>query len=331
MPSRRTALLAALLVPVAALPVALLGGCGADEQPSVGAMATASQRPQPTATVTTPIGLANVSGKLWVASADTGTVLQIDPHTGRTEQVVSVGATPLRLAADGNLLWVSVFSTNRLVAVDTTTHTVVKEVALDRGTEGVSVGFGSLWVVRQDANEVTRLSRDGTVLAHLPVGETPRLVATGSDAIWVGNYRAGTLSRIDPTDNTVRTSAQICAGAQGLASHNGVVWVACTQSNEVVAVDERSLTVLGRVRVPGEPDGLRVIDGRLFVVATAGPTLVELSMTASAPKIIQSRPLSDAAALADRANLDLVDAGGRIWVSSFRENRVYSVAPDPAS
>jgi YVTN family beta-propeller protein len=325
MHSRRTALLAALLVPVAALPATLLTGCSARQDgPTTVASAQAAG---PTATVTTPIGLATVGGRLWVASADTGSVVQINPDTGRVEQTVPVGATPLRMAADGDLLWVSVFSNSHLVGVDTTTHTVVKEIVLDRGTEGVAVGFGSVWVVRQHANEVTRLNRDGTVLTRIPVDLTPRLITAGTDAVWVSNYGAGTLSRIDPAGNSVRSSAVVCAGAQGLVEHDGVVWVSCTRAGEVVAVDAGTLAVLGRVAVPGEPDGIRVIDGRLFVVATAGPTLVELTLDPIAPTIKRSWTLGNAPALADRANLDLIGVGQRLWVTSFRQNRVLTVTP----
>ena len=61
------------------------------------------------------------------------------------------------------------------------------------------------------------------------------------------------------------------------------------------------------------------------MLATSGPSLVELANRPAQPATLSRRPLSTAAAPADRANVDLVEAGGQLYVSSFRENAVYRV------
>ena len=93
-------------------------------------------------------------------------------------------------------------------------------------------------------------------------------------------------------------------------------------------MDTATLTVRGRVAVDGEPDALIVHDGRLWVAATEGPTLVELSPEPDAPAVLSRTPLGDDAALRDLAYVDLAVAGGRLWVTAFRSNRLQA-APLP--
>jgi hypothetical protein len=250
---------------------------------------------------------------------------------------VAVGRTPLRAAGDGDLLWISVFGTGHVVAVDTTTSTVRHDVELGGGPEGIGVGFGSVWVVRQDARVLTQLDRTGTKVGDVAVGTTPRLLAFGRTHVWVSDFGAGTVTRVDPAAGTAETAAEVsagtaetsaalCQGAQGLAVDAGVVWLACTTSNEVVAVDERTMAVRGRVTVPGEPDAIEVVDGQVWVAATDGPTLVRLSADANAPAVVSQHRVAGDAPLRDRANVDLAAAGAHLWVSALRSNAGYAAS-----
>jgi streptogramin lyase len=175
-------------------------------------------------------------------------------------------------------------------------------------------------VVRQDDARLTRLDPAGKVLGHTPLPGTPRLVAVGPRHVWVTDYENGTLTRVDRDGGRPRTSDTICAGAQGVAATEAVVWVTCTRADEVVAVDANSLAVRQRWAVPGEPDGIRLVDGAVWVAATKGPTLVKIDPSRSEPE--RGDVLGAVGPLADQANIDVVAAGGRLCVSSFREDVV---------
>lgn len=299
--------------------VALLAGCG-PAQPA--------PTPGPVATVRAPVGLAGDGGILWAVSSADGTVVRLDPATGEVLARVEVGRTPLRAALDGDLLWVSVFGAGRVAAVDTATGEIRLQTDLGGGPEGIGIAFDAVWVVRQDAHMLTRLDRAGVKQADIGVGDQPRLLAFGPDAVWVSDFGAGTVVRVDPVDGHAVTSEPLCDGPQGMAVDGGVLWVACTTSGEVLAVDTTTLAVRGRVAVDGEPDALLVHEGRIWVAATEGPTLVEISPEPDAPAVLGRTPLGDDAALRDRANVDIAAAGGRVWVSAFRGNRV-EAAPLP--
>jgi streptogramin lyase len=307
----------AVVLVVPALVAALAGCTGTTPAPAPPAALTAA--------VKSPVGLAVAGNALWAVSSADGTVVRIDPATGAAGAGVPVGKTPLRAAAAGDLLWVTVFGSGHVVAVDTTSATVVHDVELGGGPEGIAVGFDTVWVVRQDARVLTQLDRTGAKIGDVPVGTMPRLLAIGAAHVWVSDFGAGTLTRVDPAAGTAQTSAVLCPGAQGLAVNAGVVWLTCTTSNEVLAVDEQTMAVRGRVAVPGEPDAIRVVDDRVWVAATDGPTLVELSLDPDAPAILSQRRLADDAPLRDRANVDLAALDGRLWVSALRSNTIYSV------
>ena len=202
-----------------------------------------------------------------------------------------VPGTPLRVAADEKTLWATAFRSGHVVAIDLATATVVHDVEVGDGPEGIAVGFGSVWVVRQNAHQLTRLDPSGAVLGSTPLDAEPRLLAIGSTHVWVANFGAGTLTRVDPTGQKPKTTPNVCTGPQGIAVAAGIVWVTCTTAGEVLAIDEQTMAVRDRLPVPGEPDGIRVIGPDVWVVATTGPTLVHLSAQPDSPAILSTIPL----------------------------------------
>jgi len=310
--------------------IALLLAAGCNSSPAAQPTDRANPGPPshepPITALRAPVGLATVGEKLWAVSSAEDQVVEVDPATGAVGRRVPVGATPLRVAAVNDQLWVTVFRAGKVVVVDTKTARVVREVALGGGPEGITAAFGSVWVVRQDARRLTRLDPSGKVLGEVPLPGKPRLVAATARHVWVSDYAGGTLTRVDPTTKAVRTTPKACDGAQGLAANPAILWVTCTRSNEVLAVEATAMRLMGRATVPAEPDAIRFIEGRLFLVSTAGPSLVELRGDPEAPAIRKVTALGNGAPLADAANLDLAAAGGRIWVSSFRDNGLFAVA-----
>jgi hypothetical protein len=208
---------------------------------------------------------------------------------------------------------------------------------------GLAWAGGSLWVASAGGNEVVRVDpAAGRPVARIPVPGTPLRLAATDTAVWVAAFRAGRVLAIDLAGNQVVHDVEVGDQPEGVAVGFGLIWVVrqtarqlvrldpwvtCTTGNEVVAVDERTMAVRGRVPVPGEPDGIRVTGADVRVVATTGPTLVRLAGKPDAPEILDSRPLGDAPALADQGNDDLVPAGDTIAVSAFNAGRVYLAQP----
>ena len=275
--------------------------------------------------VKTPIGLANANGLVWMASADGNEIRGINPQTGLIAKSIDVGKTPLRLAVQAHVVMVSLFSEGAVSFFDTESGTSVGGHQLSGGPEGLASNLDYLMVVRQDAGVVTQIQHGQPPSRDVPVPGTPRLVALTSEHAFVTSYAAGTLTRIQLEGVEVVTSEKLCEGAQGVQTLGEMVWVTCTRADEVIAVDQKTLRVVGRVAVPGEPDGLTISGGRIFVGASKGPTLYQISDEPTAPKVLFSREIGKATALTDRANVDVIVYGDRAWVSSYKDNAVYGV------
>jgi len=300
-----------------------VAACGSSGSPARTSPARTSAAPA-RVLVAGPVGLLAVGNTVWVASSGAGTVVAFDARSGRRGARVAVGATPLRLAWDGRLVWATVFGAGRVVAIDPGRARVVRRVAVSGQPEGIVAAFGAIWVVRQQARALSRIASDGRITSTYRVGQEPRLVAAGANALFVSDYRAGTVTRVDPRTGTTRTSARLCPGAQDMAVSGTTLLVSCTAGDEVLAVDPDSLRVTGRVAVSGEPDGLDVSGDRLTVVATKGPTVYEIDPKRRA--ITRRTELGHQLPLGDRANDDVVVSGGTAWVSSFADG---TVVPGP--
>ena len=270
----------------------------------------------------TPVGLAASEGKVWTVEAGGNTI------TGRSAPAskpvtIRVGDTPLRVVPDERrrLLWVSVFGADRVVAVDPKTAKVVRRVRVPGQPEGLVSAFGAVWVVRQQARLLTRITASGVGPSY-HLGDEPRLVTASDSALFASNFGDGTITRLDPTSGRTTTSDELCTGPQDMVAIDDVLWVACTPDNEVITVDARRLHKLGDVSIDGEPDALFYDGVQLYVVTTAGPTIVELNKDPRHPAALHRKSLGEAAPLFDQANVDALRVAGSWWVSSPSENRV---------
>jgi sugar lactone lactonase YvrE len=148
------------------------------------------------------------------------------------------------------------------------------------------------------------------VQSVVDIGGTQLLgLAVTADAVWPVSYDAGTVSRVDPTTNTVIASYEVPGAASALAL-GGVVWVASYGgSPSVVALDAQT----GAMRTSAQAgevccDLTSDDEGDVWAVDPAG-RVVEISdggVSRGLPVDIDAR----------NAHTNVVYAGGSLWVSS---------------
>ena len=277
-------------------------------------------------TPTGPVGLTTTEdGAVWVVGAQSETVLRIPAGATEPDLTVDVPGVPLRTTAAYGSVWVTSFDGKELLRLDPATGEVVATIKTGAGSEGVAAGFDSIWVVAQDAGKLLRIDPGTNAVSDeikLEVGA--RLVEAGPDAMYVAHYADDMILRVDPKTNAVTSSEAVCDGPQAMAVLDGKVWVTCTLSDELVALDVTTLQKVAAVPVEGSPDSvLATPDGLLAVVAEEGPRLVVVDPATA--EVVAEQVLGEESALDDRANLDLALAGGEAWVSSFNADRVYHV------
>lgn len=136
--------------------------------------------------------------------------------------------------------WIALAVAAALAAVVVVTGLVV----LSRGeSRSVEVVPPAVAVVDPATNRVT---------ASVRVGSRPVSIAAGDGAVWVGDARDGTVTRIDPETLDAK-SIGVGAPAIDLAVHDGSVWVATGGFGTVVRVDTELESVADEISL-SEPD-----------------------------------------------------------------------------
>ena len=115
------------------------------------------------------------------------------------------------------------------------------------------------------------------VVAAIPVGSRPAAVSAGVDAVWVGDARDGTVTRIDPETRRVVKTIGIGSPVVDLAAGMGSLWAATGGFGEVVQIDPEVGAVARRIPL-GDPDdpfvpsvsAIGVGDGRVWAGTVEG-------------------------------------------------------------
>src|SRR5439155_18962895 len=148
--------------------------------------------------------------RVWVVSPSTGTVVSLDPRSGKVEDTVHVGVDPVAIAA----------------------------------------GDDAIWVANRDNGTVTKIAPRSPTQAYasdvVTVGRGPISIATVPGAVWVANGAAGTLSRIDPATDTVVKTIPVANPPQALAGTAAGIYVAVRSSG----VEHRGGTLRVRETAP---------------------------------------------------------------------------------
>jgi streptogramin lyase len=320
------------MLPLAAL--LAVAGCssadpgGADAPAtSPGTSSSASQENAPYVEVGAgPVGLTTGAGSVWSVAADSSQLVRVDAESAEANDPTDAGNTPLRTTYAAGSVWVTSFGDGTVLRIDPDHGTVLDSFKVGDGPEGLTGAFDSVWVVAQDSGQLVRIdpSSPARVVDRIDIGEGARLVTAGPDAVYVAHFGDDRVLRVDPRSGRVTRSAKLCSGPQGMAVGDGRLWVACTFSDEVVAVDLTSLKKVARVDVPGSPDPVAIAPGgAVLVAAEDGPTLVTIDPESA--EVTDRTRLGDDPPLSDSANIDLVVAAGQAWVSAYRSGRLYHV------
>src|SRR5207253_4012369 len=141
---------------------------------------------------------------------------------------------------------------------------------------GIAAGEGAVWV-GSDLGVIRISASSNSVSTTIRLGvAVPTSLAVGEGAIWVAarpGFRCcpaevvgtGTLTRIDPTTNSVEATIPIGGNPAGAAVGEGSVWIADPGTRSVVRVDPKANRVVKRIRVGARPRGIAVGDGSGWV------------------------------------------------------------------
>jgi YVTN family beta-propeller protein len=285
------------------------------------------------------VGSAGVNGTVTIQAYAGGTgsiairVIKLKPSRA-LEVVISKGTCK---AVGSTLLTLpSIRTTSKGAATRTSNLSAAQikaVVAATRGTGKIVIRFGS-GASRKCGQFASRapVVVVPAVAATIPVGVYPQHVALDATGIWVTNAAQRSLSRIDPTTNTVLSvSAVVLPGdtfPEGIATGFGSIWVSTVTFDDpgtgflagsVVRLDPRSGSVVGSpIPVGREAMAIAVSPEAVWVsnyvdgtVSRIDPTTNQVTATIS----LGGHPVGIAAGY------------GSIWVADDNDGKVSRIDP----
>ena len=180
-------------------------------------------------------------------------------------------------------------------------------------------GAGALWVVDYNAGAVSRIDPVAhAVVQTIQVGASPSGLAVGGRAVWVTNNSSGTVSRIDPAVNRVVQTVEVGNGPSGVAVAGGAVWVANRSDGTLSRIDPVSGAVTDTLALGGDPTGITSGSGAVWVSENAGRRVLR----------VDPRGNQVTASINVGTGPTMIAAGlGAVWVANSLDGTVSRIDP----
>lgn len=209
------------------------------------------------------------------------TVAVIDLASNTVTTTITVGHAPYAVAVSpsGGFAYVTNRDDDTISQIDTSTDLVIEEFDVGATPEGVSIGFGQIYVAN-DISETVSVFReiDFQPLATMPTGGSPLSVTISPDGLSaiVGNDADGTATIFNTDVNSVRATVPVGSNPAGVAitpdSTRAFMANTTAGSVSVVPLDGSAPVTL---TVLGSPSGVAITPTPYFVISkTAVPAPV---------------------------------------------------------
>jgi len=188
-------------------------------------------------------GVAVGEGAVWVVTVS-GQVARVNPETNRLSRLIPVEDAAC-VAAGARGVWVTSPNRATVTRIDPSTNEIVTEIAVDGFPEGVTTGFGSVWVANSGPPDgvnggVARINpQTNEVRKTIDLSNAPQFLATGAGSIWA-SANDGTIVRLDPKTNAAAGEPIRIAdgGRTNMTYGGGSVWatvIDADQGNDAVS------------------------------------------------------------------------------------------------
>jgi len=144
-------------------------------------------------------------GQIWVTRADGAEMTVVDAVTGVVSATVQTGPGPRFLTAGAGAVWSLNQGDGSLTRIDSRTKLATKTLALHIPGHGgdISFGGGMIWTT-MPKTPLSVVDGDSATLLCQWKGPGGDSLGIADGAIWLTNYDAGTVSRIELDDTVAR-------------------------------------------------------------------------------------------------------------------------------
>lgn len=291
------------------------------------AAALAALGPKGTKQITVPggpLGLARGFGSIWVSAHRDTYLYRIDPATNRIQSKIDMGQNACgQIAVSADRVWIGHCDTSTTtIVVDPSKNAVVGSLEAEGLAFGV--GFGSVWLGSNGGAPTEILRVDPHTLAiqaRIAVGNGGAYITTAFGAVWVSNMDDGTISRIDPTTNTVTNTFRLGRpGDAMLVAAGNSLWSVSNGEGRLLRIDPKALTVKPtavRTKMPNGTDPIVAVGkGSLWFM----PTTTELDRVS-----VQTGRLQKRIPVIAPGGSHVLFAAGSVWIAALFSDTVLRV------
>jgi YVTN family beta-propeller protein len=168
-------------------------------------------------------------GAVWVAGV---TIYKLNPQTGAIVQKPPTDCcVPADVLVTRHSIWTSAF--RNAVRLSIRTLREQTSVQLGEGEQHFAYGYGAVWIAAsrylqseyRAQSHVWKLDETGDPLAQTLVGDFAVAIATGAGAVWTANHDSGTVSKVDPATGRLLATIHVGGEPSGIAVGDGRIWV----------------------------------------------------------------------------------------------------------
>ncbi len=222
------------------------------------------------------------AGFIWAAT-NGNRIAEIDPNTLAVTHLFIEPAATAGIAYAGAGLWATIDAGSgeiggdkppvnaKLSLIDTSSGVITKSEPVGALPDYIDSAFGSLWVTNHHSSFVSRVDPvSGRVVASVATGVLPigdAAVCDGAGSVWVADWDAFTLRRLDPATN--RQTAELPVPAYTLAFGAGAVWAIDQDAALLIRVDPATNRMVTAIHIPDGNAALTFADGYVWVASGA--------------------------------------------------------------
>ena len=153
-------------------------------------------------------------GKVWVTRVEGSEVTSIDATSGEVLGTIATGPAPRFLAAGGGAVWTLNQGDGTVTRIDSQTRKAVKSIALKTPGPGGDIKYsdGRVWTTMMETPLSVIDAATNTLLCQW-AGAGGDSLGIGHGAIWLTDFHAGTIARIE-----LKTALGHCKAAGGAAA-----------------------------------------------------------------------------------------------------------------
>ena len=211
-----------------------------------------------------------------------------------------------------------------VAAIDPRTGTLTAVLPVGGGPDSIAAVGGRLWVSNFDARTISRVD----LRTHRvdTVGGLPlvdNVVGDGLGGVWVSSFGHATVSRLNPDTGEITRSIRIRSDAEGLAAGGGFLWVTSAAPDDNPLDDAVLAIDLRRMRVTGL---FRVGFTPIFDAFGYGSAWVANFEEGTVSVIRPGVAHAETVHVADKP-MGITTGEGGVWVVTESDDRVWRIDP----